>query len=157
MRELRRRSHASCIAMRRASTGWTIAARFMEEDPVASRSSAERLPAPVEVAPIERRAITLRRTFSGSLEAKASIVIAPKVGGRLERLGVDLGDSVKRGEIVAWLDANLPVDAIVTNGAGNYATWVHRYFRYKGFRSELAPTCRIEPPWIAIAPSSMTP
>src|SRR3546814_13960830 len=43
-------------------------------------------------------------------------------------------------EIVGWLDANLPEDAIVTNGAGNYATWVHRYFQYKRFRTCLAPT-----------------
>ena len=48
---------------------------------------------------------------------------------------------VQMAEIVGWLDANLPADAIVTNGAGNYATWVHRYYRYKGYRSSLAPTC----------------
>jgi acetolactate synthase-1/2/3 large subunit len=34
----------------------------------------------------------------------------------------------------------LPVDAIVTNGAGNYATWVHRFYSYRKFRSQLAPT-----------------
>jgi acetolactate synthase-1/2/3 large subunit len=44
-------------------------------------------------------------------------------------------------EIVKWLDATLPEDAIVTNGAGNYATWVHRYFQYKQYRTGLAPTC----------------
>ncbi|NBT33767.1 MAG: thiamine pyrophosphate-binding protein, partial [Rhodobacteraceae bacterium] len=27
-----------------------------------------------------------------------------------------------------------------TNGAGNYAAWLHRYFEYKGFRTQLAPT-----------------
>jgi acetolactate synthase-1/2/3 large subunit len=41
--------------------------------------------------------------------------------------------------IVQWLDAELPDDAIVTNGAGNYATWMHRLFRYRGFRTQLAP------------------
>jgi acetolactate synthase I/II/III large subunit len=34
----------------------------------------------------------------------------------------------------------LPPDAIFTNGAGNYAGWVHRFMVYGGFRSELAPT-----------------
>lgn len=34
----------------------------------------------------------------------------------------------------------LPEDAIVTNGAGNYAAFVHRYFTYKGYRTQLAPT-----------------
>ncbi|HEY9569245.1 MAG TPA: thiamine pyrophosphate-binding protein [Thalassobaculum sp.] len=48
--------------------------------------------------------------------------------------------TVQMAEIVGWLDANLPEDAIVTNGAGNYATWVHRYFQYKRFRTCLAPT-----------------
>ena len=34
----------------------------------------------------------------------------------------------------------LPEDAIVTNGAGNYAAFLHRYFEYKHYRSGLAPT-----------------
>ena len=41
--------------------------------------------------------------------------------------------------IVQWLDERLPTDAILTNGAGNYATWVHRLFRYGGGRRQLAP------------------
>jgi acetolactate synthase-1/2/3 large subunit len=47
---------------------------------------------------------------------------------------------VKLERVVRWLDDNLPADAILTNGAGNYAAWLHRYFGYKGFRSQLAPT-----------------
>jgi acetolactate synthase I/II/III large subunit len=43
-------------------------------------------------------------------------------------------------EIVGALNAKLPHDAIVTNGAGNYAAFLHRYYRYGGFRSQLAPT-----------------
>ncbi len=43
-------------------------------------------------------------------------------------------------EIVGWLSANLPEDAILTNGAGNYAAWLHRYFCFKGFRTQIAPT-----------------
>lgn len=50
-----------------------------------------------------------------------------------------VGD-VDLGEIVAWLNARLPDDAIVANGAGNYAGWVHRFFQYRGMRSQLAPT-----------------
>ena len=42
--------------------------------------------------------------------------------------------------VVTWLSDNLPDDAIVTNGAGNYAAFVHRYFRFKTHRSQLAPT-----------------
>jgi acetolactate synthase-1/2/3 large subunit len=47
---------------------------------------------------------------------------------------------LQMGEVMAWLDANLPADAIVTNGAGNYTTWVHRFHRYTGLRTQLAPT-----------------
>jgi acetolactate synthase-1/2/3 large subunit len=42
-------------------------------------------------------------------------------------------------EIVRWLDRRLPADAVLTNGAGNYATWVHRLFHYGGGRTQLAP------------------
>ncbi len=42
-------------------------------------------------------------------------------------------------QIVRWLDGRLPDDAIVTNGAGNFATWMHRLYRYRGFRTQLAP------------------
>jgi acetolactate synthase-1/2/3 large subunit len=42
-------------------------------------------------------------------------------------------------QIARWLDERLEADAIVCNGAGNYATWVHRLFRYRGYRTQLAP------------------
>lgn len=48
--------------------------------------------------------------------------------------------AVKLEEVVHWLSANLPEDAIVTNGAGNYAAWLHRYFTYKQHGTQLAPT-----------------
>ena len=42
-------------------------------------------------------------------------------------------------QIVRWLDERLPADAVLTNGAGNYTTWIHRLFRYGGRRRQLAP------------------
>jgi acetolactate synthase-1/2/3 large subunit len=44
------------------------------------------------------------------------------------------------GRIVRWLSDELPGDAIVAGGAGNFAGWLHRHFRYKGFRTQLGPT-----------------
>jgi acetolactate synthase-1/2/3 large subunit len=44
------------------------------------------------------------------------------------------------GEVMRVVRDRLPADAIVTNGAGNYATWVHRYYRFRGYKSQLAPT-----------------
>ncbi len=43
-------------------------------------------------------------------------------------------------EVIGWLNKRLPDDAIVTNGAGNYAAFLHRFFQYRGFKSQLAPT-----------------
>jgi len=53
----------------------------------------------------------------------------PKVPGALDM-----------GAVVKHLQDVLPDDAIITNGAGNYAVWVHRFHQYKTFRSQLAPT-----------------
>jgi len=48
--------------------------------------------------------------------------------------------ALQYGEVIAWLSQNLPEDAILTNGAGNFAGWLHRHFQYKGWRTQLAPT-----------------
>jgi acetolactate synthase-1/2/3 large subunit len=40
---------------------------------------------------------------------------------------------------VATLCERLPESAILANGAGNYATWVHRLYRYPRYRTQLAP------------------
>jgi acetolactate synthase-1/2/3 large subunit len=43
-------------------------------------------------------------------------------------------------QLVQDLQAALPRDTIITNGAGNYATWAHRFWRYGAMRTQLAPT-----------------
>jgi acetolactate synthase-1/2/3 large subunit len=43
-------------------------------------------------------------------------------------------------QLVQDMMAALPHDTIITNGAGNYATWAHRFWRYGGMRTQLAPT-----------------
>lgn len=47
---------------------------------------------------------------------------------------------LKMEQMVSHLSAVLPEDAILTNGAGNYSAWLHRYFRYRAWRTQLAPT-----------------
>ncbi|WP_411892528.1 thiamine pyrophosphate-binding protein [Yoonia sp. SDW83-1] len=47
---------------------------------------------------------------------------------------------LKQEEVIRWLSDNLPADAILANGAGNYAAWLHRYFVYKQYGTCLAPT-----------------
>ena len=41
--------------------------------------------------------------------------------------------------IVAHVRSQLPDDAVVTNGAGNYAIWLQRYFEFRQFPTQLAP------------------
>ncbi len=53
---------------------------------------------------------------------------------------VSVGEGVNLAEVFAWLDKNLPGDAIMCNGAGNYAAWLHRFYRHKEFKTQLAPT-----------------
>ncbi|MEM1429447.1 MAG: thiamine pyrophosphate-dependent enzyme [Pseudomonadota bacterium] len=48
--------------------------------------------------------------------------------------------ALKLEQVIAALSCSLPDNAIVTNGAGNYAAWLHRYYRYKRFGTQLAPT-----------------
>jgi acetolactate synthase-1/2/3 large subunit len=43
-------------------------------------------------------------------------------------------------EVVQIIKDQVPADTILTNGAGNYATWAHRYFPYGAMRTQLAPT-----------------
>ena len=47
---------------------------------------------------------------------------------------------VNLSEIMIWLRANLPTDAFICNGAGGYASWIHRFFRFRSFASHVAPT-----------------
>jgi acetolactate synthase I/II/III large subunit len=47
---------------------------------------------------------------------------------------------VHMGPIMAWLEDNLAEDTIFTNGAGNYATWLHRFHRFRRFATQAAPT-----------------
>lgn len=65
----------------------------------------DRPPAPVAVAEVEVGEIVLRRTFSGTLESPAGFVASAKVGGRVERIHVDLADTVTRGRVVVELDS----------------------------------------------------
>ena len=51
-----------------------------------------------------------------------------------------LAGGVNMAEIMMWLREYLPPEAIMTNGAGNYATWLHRYYHFRHPQSQLAPT-----------------
>jgi acetolactate synthase-1/2/3 large subunit len=47
---------------------------------------------------------------------------------------------VNFGEIMVWLRGQLPPESIITNGAGNFSTWMHRFYRFSRFATLLGPT-----------------
>ena len=47
---------------------------------------------------------------------------------------------VNLSEVVAHMAEALPADAIVCNGAGNFAAWLHRFYRHRSWRTQLAAT-----------------
>lgn len=52
----------------------------------------------------------------------------------------ELPGAFQYGQVMTWLRDRLPKDAIVCNGAGNYAGWIHRHHRFHSFAAQLAPT-----------------
>ena len=53
---------------------------------------------------------------------------------------VSVTGEVNMSEVVAHVSATLPADAIICNGAGNYAAWLHRFIQHSPDRRQLAPT-----------------
>ena len=82
--------------------------------------------------------------------AETAPLAAPRWGNRTEELhqsylawstppGTGPGE-VQMGPIMAHLEQVLAPDAIFCNGAGNFATWIHRFHRFRGFATQAAPT-----------------
>ena len=82
-----------------------------------------------ELAPVDAPPWT---AWTASARADYEKFIAVPAAG--PRHGVDLA------VVIRHLAAHLPADAIVTNGAGNFTVWVHRFFTYRQPRTGLAPT-----------------
>jgi len=58
----------------------------------------------VEITPVRETTIWDVGLFTGTLLPKSQFTVAPKVAGRLEKLAVNIGDQVKRGDLIALLD-----------------------------------------------------
>ncbi len=85
--------------------------------------------------------------------AQAARILAPVVHGAwdgwtrdaradyLEYLRpLPIPGTVQLAEIVAYLNETLPKDSIVTNGAGNFAVWAHRFYQFGQYGTQLGPT-----------------
>jgi acetolactate synthase-1/2/3 large subunit len=47
---------------------------------------------------------------------------------------------VQMAEIMVWLRRRLPADAFIVNGAGNYSGWIHKYYQFRRYRTQVGPT-----------------
>jgi acetolactate synthase-1/2/3 large subunit len=47
--------------------------------------------------------------------------------------------AVDLGAVMAHLRERLPDDAVLTNGAGNFTVWAHRFYEFRRYRTQLAP------------------
>ena len=97
--------------------------------PVSLRASASPDAAAVELAALAAPAAARWSEWTRSARA----------GYERDLMKVEVTGAVNPGELFRELRRQLPDDAIVTNGAGNYAAWLHRYFEHRRFRTQLAP------------------
>ncbi len=105
-----------------------------------------------ELGMVYRADIPIASTAANFVAALASVEAKPSVAraAHIEALRahyvkvlepLPTPGAVQPADVIAHLDRVLPETAVVANGAGNYATFLHRYYRYKGYRTQLAPTC----------------
>ncbi len=98
-----RRVFLAVILIGAAALGWGLFDQWPDRTGLTGGGGGL-LRTPVEAAGIEQGSIALNRTFSGELEALAAFVAAPKISGRVERVLVNIADTVKRGQVVAELE-----------------------------------------------------
>jgi len=108
-------------------------------------------PDPDELGRVYRAAHPVAATpgaFVAALEALAPAPFAPEAVQQAHaayRSWSDLGPIRLPGDFQAAhamraLIDTLPADTIVCNGAGNFATWVHRFWPFRHYGTQLAPT-----------------
>ena len=108
-------------------------------------------PSPDELGSVYRPDLPIAATARAFTEALAGFEPPSKIawGSRRAELRaayeqtlkpIPLPGAVRMADVVRTVSELLPENGIVTNGAGNFAAFVHRYFEYKGYRTCLAPT-----------------
>ncbi|MGA1874450.1 MAG: efflux RND transporter periplasmic adaptor subunit [bacterium] len=100
---MKKRITAMLILGLASLTGWQLYYRIMSGTRAVHRQKGTAV-VPVEVLPVQKTTIRDIQTFTGTLVPKAHFEVAPKIGGRLEKLLVDIGDTIKRDQLIALLD-----------------------------------------------------
>ncbi|MCB9960188.1 MAG: thiamine pyrophosphate-binding protein [Rhodospirillaceae bacterium] len=95
----------------------------IQANPIAFAAAVARLPG---AAPTPARVERVAEAHAAYLAWSEEM---PEMPGRLQMAGV-----------IAALRTRLEPDTIIANGAGNFASWVHRFWRYRRFATQVAPT-----------------
>jgi acetolactate synthase-1/2/3 large subunit len=83
------------------------------------------------------------------MQTLAELKIAPRWGAWRKAARADyeafvqpipVSGKMNLSAAMAHLGDALPKDAIICNGAGNFAAWLHRFYRHRARRTQLAPT-----------------
>jgi acetolactate synthase I/II/III large subunit len=98
------------------------AALAIQAGPTAFCAALDSLHAPAEIA------------WRGSAETAHSDYLAWTEEPTQQPGGVNLG------AVMVWLRKNLPADAVITLGAGNFTAWVHRFYRVRRYGGLVGPT-----------------
>ena len=72
--------------------------------------------------------------------ARQSGTTQAKVEYRDNLRSMPMPGGLDMGAVMAELRARLPADAVLTNGAGNFSVWAHRFYEFREYRTQLAPT-----------------
>ncbi|MDJ0820243.1 MAG: thiamine pyrophosphate-binding protein [Paracoccaceae bacterium] len=120
------------------------------DTPVPAQSLAHVFPAPEELGRVFEPEISLVAdtesfcTLAADWPPIAPDRFAPNVQAlRVQYEAFNTPTSVPNDPLApyfAHMADVLPPDAIICNGAGNYAAWLHRFYRYRSPGTQLAPT-----------------
>lgn len=83
--------------------GWQIYQKASDSGKGFERQR-QNVPVAVEVVLVKKASIREVGKFTGSLYPFSEFILAPKISGRLEKILVNIGDTVKGGQLVAVLD-----------------------------------------------------
>ncbi|WP_244471963.1 thiamine pyrophosphate-binding protein [Prosthecomicrobium hirschii] len=108
-------------------------------------------PGAEELGRVYRPTLAIHAAPTRFVPALARLGVAPKPSWRAEAEAAHAdylawsgtatpqpGD-VNLGDVMIWLRENLPDDTILCNGAGNYASWIHRFYRFRRYMTHVAP------------------
>ena len=107
-------------------TGAEELGRVYQGDLLINSGMPEFAAAARNLAPVKASWIDDTKTMRASYEAWQKPVATP--------------GALNMSEVILHLRKRLPPETIVTNGAGNFSLWVHRFYQYTGFRTQLGPT-----------------